>query len=129
MIPKKILTYNISFTNATWDKQGVTFVNRYGKCGSDAETLCRPHDLFIDNIHDNLYVAHTNNSRIQKYSLNQPVSNDQSATGITVASQNLIFPSSIFVDTQTEDMYILDKNHQAIVYNYGLKMRMLVEYY
>jgi hypothetical protein len=48
------------------------------------------------------------NNRIQKYSLNETYNSDVGATGITVASEGLILPQSVFVDIRTEDMYIMD---------------------
>ncbi|UJR12032.1 hypothetical protein I4U23_016210 [Adineta vaga] len=46
-------------------------------------------DLFIDNVHDNLYVVDTKNNRIQKYSLTESFDPHQGAIGITVASNGV----------------------------------------
>ena len=97
----------ILFNNATWNNSGTIFVNRFGTCGPDSTSLCNPYDLFIDERNQNLYVADKSNNRIQKYSLTQSLPIDQGAIGTTVASEGLIKPSSIFVDSHTENMYIL----------------------
>ncbi|CAF1595595.1 unnamed protein product, partial [Adineta steineri] len=99
---------SIPSVNATWNTQGTLFINRHGRCLSNENELCGPSDLFIDNIHDTLYVVDTNNDRILKYLLNEIYDTEVGATGITVANQDLISPQSIFVDTNTEDMYIID---------------------
>ncbi len=93
---------------ATWNQESTVFVNPDHQCLPDANGLCKPQDLFIDNVHDNLYVVDTGNSRVQKYSLIESFDPQQGAIGVTVASKGLIQPQSIFVDSQTEDMYILD---------------------
>ena len=93
---------------ATWNQESTVFVNPDHECLPDANGLCKPHDLFIDNIHNNLYVVDTENNRIQKYSLTEPFNPQQGAIGVTVASKDLIQVQGIFVDSQTEDMYILD---------------------
>ncbi|UJR12425.1 hypothetical protein I4U23_016601 [Adineta vaga] len=98
----------IPSANATWNKPGVVFVNQLGRCFSGEDGLCNPRDLFIDNIHDTLYIADTNNNRIQKYLLTEVDHSKMSSTGITVASKGLVLPQSIFVNVYTEDMYILD---------------------
>ncbi|CAF1383132.1 unnamed protein product [Adineta steineri] len=98
----------IPHVTAKWNNSGNVFINRLGECLSNKYGLCNPGDLFIDDIHETLYVADTNNSRIQKYSLSEIYNSEIGATGITVASKNLISPHSIFVDTITEDMYIMD---------------------
>ncbi|CAF1338477.1 unnamed protein product [Adineta steineri] len=104
----------IPSVNATWNKPGVVFINRLGRCLSNENSLCSPRDLFIDNVHDILYVVDTNNNRIQKYSLNEIYNMEVGATGITVASKDLVSPQSIFVDIHTEDMYILDFDQKQI---------------
>ncbi|CAF0901412.1 unnamed protein product [Adineta ricciae] len=98
----------IPITNAEWNQKSIIFVNPLARCLLNENGLCRPQDLFIDNMHDNLYVVDTQNNRIQKYSLTEPYDPQQGAVGLTVASKNLIEPQSIFVDNETEDMYILD---------------------
>ncbi|UJR12424.1 hypothetical protein I4U23_016600 [Adineta vaga] len=104
----------IPSVNATWNKPGVVVVNQLGRCLSNENSLCNPIDFFIDDIHDTLYVADTNNNRIQKYSLNEIYNNEVGATGITVASKGLVSPQSIFVDINTEDMYIMDLDQKQI---------------
>jgi hypothetical protein len=64
--------------------------------------------LFIDDINQNLYVVDTDNNRIQKYPLNEQINDKKGVNGTTVAFQGLMSPTSIFVDTKSEDIYILD---------------------
>ncbi|UJR19040.1 hypothetical protein I4U23_022171 [Adineta vaga] len=94
--------------NATWNRTSSVLVNRRGQCLSDVNSICNPGDLFLDDIHDTLYVVDTQNNRIQKYFLNETYDIQVGLTGITVANTDLFRPQSIFVDIQTEDMYILD---------------------
>lgn len=54
--------------------------------------------MFLDE-QNNVFVVDTDNNRIQKYI---------SSGIITVASQGLYKPHSIYVDSSTDDMYILD---------------------
>ncbi|UJR34657.1 hypothetical protein I4U23_027434 [Adineta vaga] len=106
----------IPTTNAEWNRKSNVFVNVPARCLSNENALCKSEDLFIDNIHDNLYVVHTKNNRIQKYSLTEPYDPYLGAIGITVASKDLIQPQSIFVDSQTEDMLscsFMEKNDQT----------------
>ncbi|CAF0800532.1 unnamed protein product [Adineta steineri] len=94
--------------NATWNKSDVVFINQIGRCFPGEDELCNPTDLFIDDIHNTLYIADTGNNRIQKYLLTEINHSKVSSTGITAASKDLILPQSIFVNIHTEDMYILD---------------------
>ena len=73
--------------NAEWNEQSTIFVNPLGRCLPNENGLCGAQDLFIDNVHDNLYVVDTGNNRIQKYSLTEPFDPQQGAIGITVAFQ------------------------------------------
>ncbi|CAF1398780.1 unnamed protein product [Adineta steineri] len=98
----------ISAVNAAWNNSGIVFVNPLARCLSNETGLCDPRDLFIDDIHDTLYIADMGNNRIQKYLLNETYNSEVGATGITVASKDLILPQSVFVDIHTEDMYIMD---------------------
>ncbi|UJR12735.1 hypothetical protein I4U23_016909 [Adineta vaga] len=111
------LSCPIPITKAEWNRESTIFVNPLARCVSTENGLCKAQDLFIDNIHDNLYVVDTDNNRIQKYSLIEPYDPQQGAVGLTVASKGLIEPQSIFVDSQTEDIevgeYGFGKNHAA----------------
>ncbi|UJR12428.1 hypothetical protein I4U23_016604 [Adineta vaga] len=98
----------IPSANATWIRTAIVFINPFSACSSNKILLCNPRDLFIDNIHDTLYIADTNNNRIQKYLLTGIDHSKMISTGITVASKGLVLPQSIFVNVYTEDMYILD---------------------
>ncbi|UJR07210.1 hypothetical protein I4U23_011498 [Adineta vaga] len=98
----------IPMMNAEWNQESIILVNSSVRCLSNGSGLCGAHELFVDNLHDNLYVVNTKNNRIRKYSLTQSFDPHQGAFEVTVASKGLIQPQSIFVDTQTEDMYILD---------------------
>ncbi|UJR18507.1 hypothetical protein I4U23_005414 [Adineta vaga] len=115
---------SIPATNAEWNQESTILVNPIGQCLSNDYGLCGARDFFIDNIHDNLYVVDTGNNRIQKYSLTEPFDPQQGAIGITVASKGLIQPESIFVDSQTEDMYILDHKTKIIDSSYDPAYRV-----
>ncbi|CAF0901450.1 unnamed protein product [Adineta ricciae] len=99
---------SIPSINATWNQSGIIFINPLDQCRLTEHSLCNPRDIFIDDVHNTFYVADVDNNRIQKYFLNETYNSKMGATGITVASEGLILPQSIFVDIRTEDMYILD---------------------
>ncbi|CAF0901432.1 unnamed protein product [Adineta ricciae] len=100
---------HISNINADWSQESHIFINVNARCLAPNEhALCGVEDLFIDNVHDNLYLVDVYNNRIQKYSLTEPYDPYLGAIGIIVASKDLNKPQSIFVDSETEDMYILD---------------------
>ncbi len=119
-------SYSIPTANAEWNQESTILVNPLGRCLSDENSLCGAQDLFIDNIHDNLYVVDTGNNRIQKYSLIEPFDPQQGSIGVTVASKDLIQPQSIFVDSQTEDMYILDHKSERDSGVYSSDYRVLL---
>ncbi|CAF4241841.1 unnamed protein product, partial [Adineta steineri] len=102
----------ISAVNATWNNSGIVFINRSNRCVSTENGLCGPREIFIDDVHDTLYVVDAKNNRIQKYLLNEIYNSEVGAIGITVARKGLILPQSIFVDTRTEDMYIMDLDQE-----------------
>ncbi|CAF1383118.1 unnamed protein product [Adineta steineri] len=102
----------ISAVNSTWNNSGILFINRSNRCVSTENGLCSPRDIFIDDVHDTIYVVDAKNNRIQKYLLNEIYNSEVGAIGITVARKGLILPQSIFVDTRTEDMYIMDLDQE-----------------
>ena len=83
-----------------------------GSSGSSAELLSYPHGVFVDSAL-NLYVADSNNSRIQRFAPN-------SWTGITLLDNSggpttqLLYPTSLTMDAD-EYLYICDTyNHRII---------------
>ncbi|CAF1660043.1 unnamed protein product, partial [Adineta ricciae] len=99
---------SIPTVNGKWNESGFLLINPGSECSSNEYGLCNPGDFFFDDIHNTLYVADTKNDRIQKYSLNGSFNPNPGLLGVTVASRNLSSPQSLFVDVQTEDIYILD---------------------
>lgn len=85
---------------ATWSRTGIVLIGHNSSCGSKENTLCNPSDLFLDN-ENNIYIADTKNNRIQKL---DPFKKSVS----TVAEVGLHRPSNLFVDIDTNDLYILD---------------------
>ncbi|UJR12508.1 hypothetical protein I4U23_016683 [Adineta vaga] len=110
--------------NAQWNRNSTIFINPLGQCLSNSTGLCKAQDLYIDNIHNTLYVVDTDNNRIQKYSLNETFNPQQGAIGLTVASKGLIQPQSIFINSQTEDMYILDHGRKVTALTYDETYRV-----
>ncbi len=102
---------------STWSSNGIAFVGEDMKWGSDSHHLGTPFGLFIDTEHgNNLYVADTDNHRIQKF-LHGSLTNG----GITIAGGNgkgngsnqLSMPRAIYVD-KTENIYIADDDNNRI---------------
>ncbi|CAF1393935.1 unnamed protein product [Adineta steineri] len=86
--------------NSRWTQTPNILIGNNSICGSDDDQLCHPSDLFLD-IHNNIYIADTNNDRIQRYDfLNKTIS--------TVPYYGLTSPSSVLVNSYTNDLYILD---------------------
>lgn len=83
-----------------------------GSCGSALNQLCHPHGIFVDT-NFTLYVADTNNSRIQRFS-----SGNQ--TGITILSNETVSeirlrnPTGIVLDAD-ENMFIVDERNLRII--------------
>lgn len=84
--------------NTSWETNGITVAGNINGCGTGRNRLCNPYDMFLDE-QNNIFVVDTDNNRIQKYT---------SSGIITVASQGLYKPHSMYVDSSTGDMYILD---------------------
>jgi DNA-binding beta-propeller fold protein YncE len=86
--------------NISWEINGTIVAENLTTeyCRPNSADLCNPKDIFLDK-KNNIFVIDTNNNRIQKYS---------SSGVITVASQGLNQPQSIYVDNSTDNMYILD---------------------
>ncbi|CAF1258953.1 unnamed protein product [Adineta ricciae] len=110
---------SIPVINAIWSQSSVVVVNPLGKCLPDENSICSARDFFLDNIHNTLYIADTDNNRIQKYSLNESYNQSEGAIGITVAKNGLLCPQSVFVDIHTEDMYIMDLDKMERYTQYG----------
>ncbi|CAF1005728.1 unnamed protein product [Didymodactylos carnosus] len=94
--------------NATWKNSGVIHFSNNNK---SSLSLNNPLDLFLDNKNNYIYIVDTNNSRIQRFA----PKNNQSIE--TVAKLGLYLPQSIWIDSNTGDMYIIDitiftVNHQ-----------------
>ncbi|CAF1001039.1 unnamed protein product [Adineta ricciae] len=100
-----------------WSSDGIAFVGKDSKWGSDSQHLGSPFGLFIDVEHgNNVYVADVDNHRIQKF-LRGSLDNG----GITVAGGNgkgnasnqLAEPRAIYVD-KNENVYIVDNDNYRI---------------
>ncbi|CAF1189479.1 unnamed protein product [Didymodactylos carnosus] len=100
-----------------WNANGTTVAGSTGVLGSNASLLEYPNDVAIDS-NDSLYIADTNNQRIQQWS-------HGSLTGVTVAGSGTIgstsndfsFPRALFVDTtnNSNNLYVAD------FYNYRIQ--------
>ena len=100
-----------------WASDGNAFVGEDMKFGSDSKHLGSPFGLFIDTEHgNNIYVADTDNHRVQKFS-----HASMNSGGITVAGGNrkgnssdqLSMPRAIYVD-KDENIYIADDDNNRI---------------
>ncbi|CAF3039404.1 unnamed protein product [Rotaria sp. Silwood2] len=75
-----------------------------GTCGSTSTMLCYPTAMTLDSM-GNLYVADTNNNRIQLFLAG-------SSNGITIASAN--FPGGVALDSQL-NLYVTEQyNHRVL---------------
>ncbi|CAF0862378.1 unnamed protein product [Adineta steineri] len=103
--------------NSKWSSDGIAFVGQDIKFGSDSLHLGAPFGVFIDTEHgNNIYVADTDNHRVQKF-----LHGSLTSGGITVAGGNsrgnasnqLDRPSSIYVD-KDENVYVADNENNRV---------------
>ena len=98
----------------SWNTTGITVAGVTGAQGSNSTLITYPNDVSID-IYGNIYVADTNNQRIQRFpnssSIGQTVAG---ATGTIGAGSNQFnYPRAIFVSGDV--LYVSD------VYNYRIQ--------
>ena len=98
----------------TWNSTGITVSGTTGVQGSNLSLLTYTNDVAID-IYANIYVADTNNQRIQRFSSNSFIAQTVvGTTGVTGPGSNqLNYPRSIFV--LGDVLYVSD------VYNYRIQ--------
>ena len=94
-----------------------TVAGRTDVQGQDDDQLYFPRAIFIDQRNGTLYIADTNNNRIQKWMIN-------AQKGVTIAGSNrgiagddkmkLTNPTFVWVDEETETIYIADTNNDRI---------------
>ncbi|CAF4564291.1 unnamed protein product [Rotaria sp. Silwood1] len=84
---------------AKWNTTGITVIGTNSP-GNASNQLNLPQGMFIHRETNTLYVADTNNRRIQMFTLNS-----RSSTGVTVAS-NIDSMSGIYVDDDGSTMYV-----------------------
>ncbi|CAF4636976.1 unnamed protein product, partial [Rotaria sp. Silwood2] len=98
-----------------WDMNSLsTIVAGNGSCGSTSNTLCRPSGIFVDT-NFNLYVADTNNSRIQFFKQGK-------SDGETVVSKdtfkNILLNKPIDIKVDSDgNLFILDEKYQ--IFRFG----------
>ncbi|CAF2267907.1 unnamed protein product [Rotaria magnacalcarata] len=99
-----------------WTTGGTIIVGIDKQFGSDASHVGSPFGIFVDGEHGNVYVAETENHRIQKFNFKAVGS-----LGVTVAGGNnagnasnqLSWPSAVYVD-KNENVYISDTDNSRI---------------
>jgi sugar lactone lactonase YvrE len=82
---------------AQWNKTGITVAGTSKQPGNSSNQLNEPRGIFIRKPANTLYVADTNNNRIQMFALNH-----SSMMGITVASTETS-PYRIYVDDDDDN--------------------------
>ena len=110
-IRNRISRWSIEIKNTT------TVAGHSDQTGSTAQVLNSPQCFYVNEITDTVYVADKGNHRIQKWMKN-------AEEGITVAGSNkgerginatsLWFPEDVFVDDETNIVYIADTNNNRI---------------
>lgn len=80
--------------------------------GERNDQLYFPRGIFFDEKNQNLYIADTNNNRIQKWKIDE--TNGSTVAGFGGSDRSkLTNPNSIYVDQQTEILYVVDtENHR-----------------
>lgn len=101
---------------AGWSTTGITIVGADREFGSDARHLGSPFGIFVDRERGNVYVADTDNHRVQKFSIkamNSPGVTVAGANGKGNASNQLNMPMAVYVDSN-ENVYISDTDNYRI---------------
>jgi len=107
---------------------GICFVEEFGSSGTDNGEFNSPSGLAIDTSSDLLYVADTNNDRIQTFKLvdassNCPQNTEEIVDGVcfvekfgSSGSANGKFnsPSGLAIDTSNDLLYVADTNNNRI---------------
>jgi sugar lactone lactonase YvrE len=98
--------------NATYG----TLVAGTGVAGSGAQQLNRPCHIYLDEYNSYLYIADTNNHRIQRYYLNATlnVTTVAGGNGAGASSYQLNIPTAVYVSKNTGTMYIADSSNNRI---------------
>ncbi|CAF2652678.1 unnamed protein product [Rotaria sp. Silwood2] len=101
---------------AEWSTQGTPIVGTDRQFGSDAFHLGSPFGLFVDRERNNVYIADTENHRVQKFNLKAI-----GGAGTTVAGGNgrgsgsnqLNMPWAVYVD-KNENVYVADTDNSRV---------------
>ena len=101
-----------------WNTTGITLAGVPGTLGVNNTMLNKPWDLEWDDYSNTLYIADTENNRVQKYLLN--ALNGTTIAGIASGtlgsnSSGLYFPRRILLDLHN-GIYISDTNNQRVQY-------------
>ncbi|CAF0920683.1 unnamed protein product [Didymodactylos carnosus] len=98
-----------------WLSNGIPLIGKDSNWGSDLEHLGSPFGIFVDKHKNAIYVADSDNSRVQKYDLITKVTT--TVAGLTGSkgsnSNQLQLPRSVYVD-RDENIYIADTDNNRI---------------
>jgi sugar lactone lactonase YvrE len=95
-----------------------------GTAGSDSFSLNYPEGIFLDEDNSYIYIADTENNRIQRFSLLGRLPNNGTTVaggnGLGFTNKQLYFPSNVYVSKKTKALYISDtKNNRIQRWNPG----------
>ena len=97
-----------------WNSTGVTVAGSSGISGSSADRLNQPWNIFIDQTNNYLYIADSQNHRIQLWLPGAVNGTTVAGTGVQGSTANLLsFPRDVFVDS-SKNLYIADSGNQRI---------------
>ncbi|CAF3771697.1 unnamed protein product [Adineta steineri] len=105
----RIMRFSPNITNAT-------IVGGTGVAGSGIQQLNAPFSLYFDEVNSYLYVADTNNQRIQRYHVGVSINGTTVAGGNGQGSRSnqLNTPFGLCVSTINNDIYIADTGNNRV---------------
>ena len=98
-----------------WIQNGVTVAGGHGM-GYGLNQLWSPHCLYVDDNHQAIYIADSDNHRIIKWNYGE--SNGQivaGGNGKGNSTNQLNFPRNVIVDTETDTLIICDWGNRRVV--------------
>ena len=97
-----------------WNTTGVTVAGVSGIFGSLADQLNEPWNIFIDQTNDYLYIADSQNHRIQLWLPGAVNGTTVAGTGVLGSTADrLNLPRDVFVDS-SKNLYVADSKNQRI---------------
>ncbi|CAF0933190.1 unnamed protein product [Adineta steineri] len=103
--------------NLNYNKNGIVAAGVFASSTDELNKLHGPTSVYLDH-EQNIYVVHTMNHRIRKYS---PRNSDEGLTLVNETS-NVNYPRCLFIDHASNHLYFLDQDYQGYYRVQSLKL-------